>query len=254
MATLGQSSFVGFAMTAQPEAAAAFYRDILGLRLVEESEYALVFDSRGVRLRLQKVDEVPEPAATTIGWEVDDIESAVKALCEKGVVFERFAGLEQDDLGVWSPPSGARVAWFRDPDGNRLSLSEAPPIQGDPYDRGMATRRAVLGDAHVDAAEESKTPFDADFQRFIVETAWAGVWSRPNLTRRERSMITLALLAGLGHHAELALHLRAAANTGASPDDVREAFLHVAAYAGVPAANRAFQIAKATYKAMEAAS
>lgn len=115
-------------------------------------------------------------------------------------------------------------------------------------DAGMATRRAVLGDAHVDRAEASKTPFDADFQRFITEGAWGSVWSRPGLTKRERSMITIALLAALGHDEEVAMHVRATANTGAAMEDVKEALLHVAVYAGVPAANRAFRIARQVYR------
>jgi 4-carboxymuconolactone decarboxylase len=114
----------------------------------------------------------------------------------------------------------------------------------DPFDIGMQTRRAVLGDAHVDRAEAAKTPFDADFQAFITEGAWGSVWSRPGLTKRERSLITIALLAALGHDEEVAMHVRATANTGATPDDIKEALLHVAVYAGVPAANRAFRIAK----------
>ena len=113
---------------------------------------------------------------------------------------------------------------------------------------GMATRRAVLGDAHVDRAEANKTAFDADFQAFITEGAWGSVWSRPGLSRRERSMITIALLAALGHDEEVAMHVRATANTGASMDDVKEALLHVAVYAGVPAANRAFRVAKQAFR------
>ena len=109
---------------------------------------------------------------------------------------------------------------------------------------GMATRRAVLGDAHVDRASAQATPFDADFQDFITEGAWGSVWSRPGLTRRERSLVTLALLAGLGRDEEFALHVRATRNTGATPDDILEAMLHVAVYAGVPAANHALKIAK----------
>lgn len=119
------------------------------------------------------------------------------------------------------------------------------------FKRGMATRRKVLGDAYVDRAEATKTVFDADFQHFITEEAWGSVWSRPNLTRRERSMITIALLAALGHDEEVAMHVRATANTGATPDDIKEALLHVAVYAGVPAANRAFRIAKETLAAMQ---
>lgn len=119
----------------------------------------------------------------------------------------------------------------------------------DLYERGMRTRRAVLGDAHVDRAEAGKTSFDADFQRFITETAWGGVWSRGGLSTRERSMLTIALLAALGHRDELAMHLRATRNTGASIDDVREVLLHVAVYAGVPAANAAHAAAKQVFGA-----
>ncbi len=115
---------------------------------------------------------------------------------------------------------------------------------GDLYRRGMATRRAILGNGHVDGAEAAKTDFDADFQTFIIEGAWGSVWSRPGLSRRERSLITIALLAAAGHDEEVAMHVKATANTGASAEDIKEALLHVAVYAGVPAANRAFRIAK----------
>jgi 4-carboxymuconolactone decarboxylase len=116
----------------------------------------------------------------------------------------------------------------------------------------MATRRAVLGDSHVDRTEAARTAFDADFQTLITESAWGSVWSRAGLTRRERSMITLALLAALGHHEEFAMHVRAIANTGASADDLGETLMHVAIYAGVPAANTAFRIAKRELGAMAA--
>ncbi len=112
------------------------------------------------------------------------------------------------------------------------------------YDAGMRTRREVLGDLHVDRAEGSKTDFDRDFQNFITEGAWGSVWARPGLTARERSLITIALLAAAGHDEEVAMHVRATGNTGASAEDIKETLLHVAVYAGVPAANRAFRIAK----------
>jgi 4-carboxymuconolactone decarboxylase len=118
------------------------------------------------------------------------------------------------------------------------------------FEAGMATRRAVLGEAHVDRTTAAMTDFDEPFQTFITEGAWGSVWSRPQLTRRERSLVTIALLAALGHDEEVAMHARATANTGATPEDVREALLHVAVYAGVPAANRAFKIVKKTYAEM----
>jgi len=115
------------------------------------------------------------------------------------------------------------------------------------YDKGMAVRRAVLGDAHVDQAQRDTTDLDADFQRLITETAWGSVWTRDHLTRRERSMLTIAMLASLGHLEELAMHLRATANTGTSMEDVREVLMQVAVYAGIPAANAAFKVAKDHY-------
>ncbi len=109
----------------------------------------------------------------------------------------------------------------------------------------------MLGDAHVDRAEAAKTAFDADFQRFITEGAWGSVWSRPGLDKRTRSMLVIALMAALGHEEELAMHVRATRNTGATPEDVREVLLMVAVYAGVPAANAAIKVAKRVYADLE---
>lgn len=119
------------------------------------------------------------------------------------------------------------------------------------HDKGMETRRKVLGDAHVDRAEAAKTDFDTPFQDLITEAAWGTVWASDAISDRERSMLTLALLAALGNFEELPMHIRATARTGATKDDVREAFQHVAIYAGVPRANRALAIAKETYAEME---
>ncbi len=109
---------------------------------------------------------------------------------------------------------------------------------------GMKIRRQVLGDAHVEAAESNKTAFDAAFQRYITESAWGSVWSRPQLDPCTRSLVTIALLGALGHYEELAMHVKTARNTGAAPAKIAEALLHVAVYAGVPAANRAFAAAR----------
>ncbi len=117
---------------------------------------------------------------------------------------------------------------------------------------GDKVRRKVLGDAHVDRATANTTPFDAPFQDFITAGVWGSVWSRPNLTLRERSLVTIALLAALGHHEELAMHIRATRNTGATEEDIRDVLLHVAAYAGVPAANAAIAVAKRAYAEMKA--
>ncbi len=115
----------------------------------------------------------------------------------------------------------------------------------------MATRRSVLGDAHVDRANAQTTDFDEDFQTFITEGAWDFVWSQPGLSRRDRSMITIALLAALGHYDEIPMHIRATKNTGATAVDIKETLLHVAIYAGVPAANHAIKIIKQTYAEIE---
>ncbi len=118
------------------------------------------------------------------------------------------------------------------------------------FERGMKKRRSILGDAHVDRAEAARTAFDAPFQNLITEGAWGTVWSGDAVSDRERSLITLALLAAGGHWDELAMHVRATRHTGATPEEVREAFLHVAIYAGVPAANKALKIARETYEEM----
>jgi len=123
--------------------------------------------------------------------------------------------------------------------------------ESDLHQKGMKTRRSVLGDAHVDQVQERTTDFDAPFQELIVEAAWGRVWSRPNWTKRERSIVTIALLAALGHDDEVAMHIRATRNTGATAEDIREALLHVAVYAGVPAANRAIKIAKEVFRELE---
>ncbi len=123
--------------------------------------------------------------------------------------------------------------------------------ESEAYRRGMVVRRSVLGDAHVDRAEANKTAFDIPFQTLITENAWGTVWSSDHLTKRERSMITIALLAALGQDEEVAMHIRATVNTGASREDIREALMHVAIYAGVPAANHAIKIAKSVYSEMD---
>ncbi len=117
-------------------------------------------------------------------------------------------------------------------------------------DAGMAMRRRVLGDAHVERAGAATTAFDAPFQRFITEGAWGTLWAGDQLTLRERSLVTIALLAALGQDEEVAMHVRATRNTGASERDVAEALMHVAVYAGVPAANHAIKIAKRTFAEM----
>lgn len=121
----------------------------------------------------------------------------------------------------------------------------------DRFEKGMKVRREVLGDAHVDRAEAAKTEFDLPFQTLITEGAWGNVWASDAISRRERSMLTLALLAATGNFEEIPMHIRATVRTGASKQDVLEAFQHVAIYAGVPKANHALKLAKQTYAEME---
>lgn len=119
------------------------------------------------------------------------------------------------------------------------------------FEQGMTVRRSVLGDAHVDRAEAAKSEFDTAFQTLITEGAWGTVWASDAISRRERSMLTLALLAATGNFEEIPMHVRATANTGASKEDVIQALMHVAIYAGVPKANHAIKLAKQTYAEME---
>ena len=121
----------------------------------------------------------------------------------------------------------------------------------DLYDRGMAVRRSVLGDAHVDRSLERATDFDADFQEFITKTAWGQIWTRPGLDIRTRSMLTIAMLAALGKDGELKLHIRATRNTGVTRDEVKEILMQAAVYAGVPAGNHAIALARAVYAEMD---
>ena len=123
----------------------------------------------------------------------------------------------------------------------------------DRYDSGMAVRRRVLGEAHVDRATAAITDFDAPFQRFITEGAWGSVWAGDGISLRERSMLTLALLAATGNFDEIPMHVRATQRTGASRTDIIEAFLHVAVYAGVPRANHAIKLAKEVFAELDAA-
>jgi 4-carboxymuconolactone decarboxylase len=113
------------------------------------------------------------------------------------------------------------------------------------YEAGLAVRRRVLGEAHVKRSIENATEFDKDFQELVTRHAWGDIWTRPGLDLRTRSLITIAMLAALGRIEELELHVRATRNTGATADEVKEVLMQVAIYAGIPAANSAFRIAKA---------
>ena len=124
-------------------------------------------------------------------------------------------------------------------------------MANDRFDQGMAMRKSVLGAEHVARAEANKTDFDADFQRIITESAWGTIWTRPGIDKKTRHLLTLAIIAALGKHEELAMHIRATRNTGVTQEEVREVFMQVLVYAGAPAANSAFGIAKRVYKELE---
>jgi catechol 2,3-dioxygenase-like lactoylglutathione lyase family enzyme len=123
---LSTSKLIGFVATARPAEAKRFYGTTLGLSLVEDGPYAIVFDANGTTVRVQKVQFLAPAAPTALGWEVKDLAALVQRLSSQGVQFERYEGPAQDEAGVWRTPDGSSVAWFRDPDGNTLSLTERP--------------------------------------------------------------------------------------------------------------------------------
>jgi catechol 2,3-dioxygenase-like lactoylglutathione lyase family enzyme len=121
---LESEKLVAFVAARDPSRAKEFYRGTLGLRLVSEDQFALVFDAAGTMLRVTRVQELAGAKYTVLGWEVQDIVQTAKQLQAAGVALERYPGMQQDELGIWNSPSGARVAWFKDPDGNTLSITE----------------------------------------------------------------------------------------------------------------------------------
>lgn len=126
---LSKYNIIGFVYIVDVARAKEFYRDTLGLRLLsEEPPFALVFDANGIMLRLGMGKELPPARGTVLGWQVPDAAAAVRDLQARGVQFERFAQMKQDELGIWTTPTGSKVAWFKDPDGNILSISEHPEL------------------------------------------------------------------------------------------------------------------------------
>ena len=121
---LTSSDIIAFIATTQPEQARVFYSEVLGLRLVENTLYALVFDANGTMLRIQKVQTLAPAGHTMLGWHVSDIHETIEMLLKRGVTFARYPDLPQDEQGVWTTPDGNKIAWFNDPDGNTLSLTE----------------------------------------------------------------------------------------------------------------------------------
>jgi catechol 2,3-dioxygenase-like lactoylglutathione lyase family enzyme len=121
---LAHHDLIAFIATAQPERARVFYSEVLGLRLIEDNPFALVFDANGTMLRIQKGEKLTKTAYTVLGWRVGDIHKVVEFLLERGIHFDRYPGLLQDEQGIWTTPDGNKIAWFTDPDGNTLSLTE----------------------------------------------------------------------------------------------------------------------------------
>ncbi len=127
---LGKYNVIGFVTIVNVDRAKAFYRDTLGLRLLsEEPPFALVFDANGIMLRLGMADKLPPAHGTVLGWQVPDASAAVTELEQAGIRFEHYDFLKQDAQGIWTSPTGAKVAWFKDPDGNILSISEHPELK-----------------------------------------------------------------------------------------------------------------------------
>lgn len=124
---LSTAEVICFVATKVPQRAREFYGDVLGLRLVSDDPFAMVFDANGVILRIAKVQELSPAKHTVLGWAVADLDAEIRSLRGRGVTFERFPGLPQDDAGVWVSPTGAQIAWFKDPDENLLSLTECEP-------------------------------------------------------------------------------------------------------------------------------
>src|SRR5271154_3603146 len=120
---LSDKPIIAFAPTVQPEKALAFYRDTLGLKLISQDQFAIVFDAHGIMLRISITQELKPQNFTILGWNVPDIKSIITSLNKKGIVFEKYSFLKQDPLGIWTSPAGAQIAWFKDPDGNLLSLT-----------------------------------------------------------------------------------------------------------------------------------
>jgi catechol 2,3-dioxygenase-like lactoylglutathione lyase family enzyme len=126
---LGKQNIIAFVATKEPTRAKTFYHEVLGLRLVTDTPIAIEFDAGGTMVRVAKVDQMTPPPYTVLGWKVADIRTVAKCLMTRGITFERYDRLQQDDLGIWTTPDGHQVAWFKDPDGNTLSLTQVIPVE-----------------------------------------------------------------------------------------------------------------------------
>ncbi|WP_141014534.1 bifunctional 3-oxoadipate enol-lactonase/4-carboxymuconolactone decarboxylase PcaDC [Nocardioides sambongensis] len=236
----------------QPDVGSALLH---GLADADDAGYAAVCGAIGGFDVRERLGEIGTPVLTIAGA-VDqatppDRLALVAERVRRGraVVLEDVAHLAPAEAPVEVARLLREHALSADPAADPAVGPAAPVDRGaatvsEVREAGMAVRREVLGDAHVDRATAAATPLTEEFQRFITEYAWGGVWTRPGLDRRSRSMITLTALIALGHHEELAMHLRAARRNGLSTDEIKEVLLQSAIYCGVPAANTAFRIAQ----------
>jgi 3-oxoadipate enol-lactonase / 4-carboxymuconolactone decarboxylase len=214
---------------------------LAGLRAADPESYALICEAlAGFDVR-RRLGEITVPVLAVAGAEDQPTPPDGLARIAEGVRDGRLVVLD----------AVAHLAPAEQPEAVAALLDEhfagqggAPRTLGQVRDAGMAVRRQVLGDDHVDRAVAATTPFTRDFQDLITTYAWGGIWTRPGLDRRSRSMITLTALVALGHHEELALHVRAARANGLTDDEIKEVLLQTAIYCGVPAANTAFRIAQ----------
>jgi 3-oxoadipate enol-lactonase / 4-carboxymuconolactone decarboxylase len=224
----------------QPDVVAAL---VDALRNTDDESYAQACEALAEFDVTDRLGEITTPVLAIAGAE--DIPTPPDGLARiaSGVKDGRLVVL--DGVGHLAPAEAA----------DRVAELIASHLRPDVYTAGMAVRREVLGDAHVDRAIENTTEFTADFQDFITRYAWGTIWTRPGLGRRSRSLITLTALIARGHHEELAMHVRAARRNGLTNDEIEEVILQTAIYCGVPDANTAFRIASgvlADYDAQEA--
>jgi 3-oxoadipate enol-lactonase/4-carboxymuconolactone decarboxylase len=237
----------GRGFTDREPATAATLLDALAA--TDEDSYALVCEALArfdVRSRLS---EIATRLLAVAGSDDQTTPPATLRAVAEGVVNGRLVVL--DGVGHLAPAESPdvvarliREAGTPAEESGTSARESGTSAEESLLDAGMAVRRAVLGDAHVDRATSAATDFSGDFQEFITRYAWGGVWTRPGLDRRTRSMITLTALVAGGHDEELALHLRAARNNGVTDEEIKEVLIHAAIYVGVPAANSAFRVAQ----------
>jgi 3-oxoadipate enol-lactonase/4-carboxymuconolactone decarboxylase len=209
------------------------------LRHADAESYAQTCEALAGFDVTERLADIVTPVLAVAG--ADDVPTPPESLqhIASGVKDGRLVVL--DDVGHLAPAEAPdRVARLI---AGHVGVSARPVTNADVYAAGMTVRREVLGDAHVDRAVAATTDLTADFQQMITEYAWGGIWTRPGLDRRSRSLITLTALVARGHHEELAMHLRAARRNGVTNDEIKELLMQTAIYCGVPDANTAFRIA-----------